>query len=81
MQTNSRTAGAPPGSAPLGGYAPTERLAARMAGAAAAMRGEKLGANSNPEESELHFEWLAGWTAAKMEKLKAHNDKLTHREQ
>ena len=47
-----------------------DRVKARMEGAAAALRGDKLGANTYPEESDLHFEWLDGWVVARMEMRK-----------
>ena len=47
-----------------------DRLAARMEGAKAALEGRKMDANLHPEESDLHFEWLAGWTSAKLEQRK-----------
>lgn len=47
------------------GSASKERVKARMEGAAAALEKRKLDANNYPEESDLHFEWLAGWAAAR----------------
>lgn len=55
-----------------------ERLKAKMDGACAALEGRKLDANQYPEDSDLHFEWLAGWVSAKTEMRKTPNDKLTH---
>lgn len=49
----------------------TERLKARMDGAKAALEGRKLDANTYDENDDLHFEWLAGWTSARMEMLKS----------
>jgi ribosome modulation factor len=50
-----------------------DRLKAKMDGACAALEGRKMSANQYPEESDLHFEWLAGWTSAKMEMRKTPN--------
>ena len=49
----------------------TERLKARMEGAKAALEGRKMDANTYDETDDLHFEWLAGWTSARMEMLKS----------
>lgn len=63
--------------APSGSASDRERLKAKMDGACAALEGLKLDANQYPEESDLHFEWLAGWTSAKMEMRKTPNSRLT----
>ena len=47
-----------------------EILKARMEGATAALEGRKLDANTYEETDDLHFEWLAGWTSARMEMQK-----------
>ena len=47
-----------------------ERLNARMAGAIAALEGKKLDANTHPEDSDEHWEWLTGWTSARTEQRK-----------
>lgn len=47
-----------------------EKLRARMAGAKAALEGKKMDANTYPEENDLHFEWLAGWSAVKAEQAR-----------
>ena len=59
------------------GRADKARLKAKMDGAFAALEGRKLDANQYPEESELHFDWLAGWTSAKMEMRKTPNGKIS----
>lgn len=51
-----------------------ERVKARMEGAAAALEKRKLDANNYPEESDLHFEWLAGWVGARTEMMKTQNE-------
>lgn len=50
-----------------------ERLTAKMEGACAALEGRKLDANTYHEDSGLHFEWLAGWTSARLEMRKRQN--------
>ena len=45
-----------------------------MAGAIAALEGKKLDANTHHEDSEEHWEWLAGWTSANNEKVKLKRD-------
>lgn len=52
-----------------------ERLDARMEGAKAALEGRKLDANTYDENDDLHFEWLAGWTSARM-KMIQHSPRL-----
>lgn len=47
-----------------------EILKARREGATAALEGRKLDANTYDETDDLHFEWLAGWTSARMEMQK-----------
>lgn len=59
--------------ASLGSASDRDRLKAKMDGACAALEGRHLDANQYPEESELHFEWLDGWTSAKMEMRKTPN--------
>ena len=62
-------------STPCAGSASRERVKARMEGAAAALEKRKLDANNSPEESDLHFEWLAGWVGARTEMRKTQNEK------
>lgn len=61
-------------STPCAGSASRARVKARMEGAAAALEKRKLGANDYPEESDLHFEWLAGWVGARTEMMKTQNE-------
>lgn len=53
-----------------GGAENPPRMKARVDGACAALEGKKLGANPHPEGSDLHWEWLQGWTSAKLQKLR-----------
>lgn len=55
----------PPWSATAG------RVRARMEGAIAAVAGCNLAANNYHEDDELHWEWLAGWTDARMARMKS----------
>ncbi len=49
------------------------RVRARMEGAAAAIAGRKLDANTYHEDDDLHWQWLAGWTDARMARMKSPN--------
>ena len=53
-----------------------EILRARINGAQAALRGEKLDANPYPETDELHFEWMAAWADVRMEQIKSGQNSL-----
>lgn len=53
----------------------TKKLKARMEGAKAALEGRKIDANTYDESDDLHFEWLAAWTDAHMERIKAREQK------
>jgi hypothetical protein len=48
----------------------TETLAARKAGALAALEGRRMWENPHPEESDAHFEWLSAWTDARLAAIK-----------
>ena len=61
------------GSRSATGSATSERVKARMLGAASAIAGRKLDANTYDENDELHFEWLAGWTDARLARMKSPN--------
>jgi hypothetical protein len=73
LQQEREVNGVPPFAEARGSASDRARLKAKMDGACAALEGRKLDANQYPEESELHFEWLAGWTSAKMEMRKTPN--------
>lgn len=49
----------------------SDRVKARIDGAAAALGGSKLDANTYPENSDAHFDWLAGWLSVRLEKMKS----------
>ena len=55
------------------GSATAGRVKARMEGAAAAIAGRKLDANTYHEDDELHWQWLAGWTDARLARMKSPN--------
>ena len=57
-----------------GGSATSQRVKARMEGAAAAIAWRKLDANTYHEDDELHWQWLAGWTDARMSRMKSPNN-------
>lgn len=68
MKDETNTSG---GSAAGYGSAPDKaRLKAKMDGACAALEGRKPEANPYNETDDLHFEWLDGWTSARMEMQK-----------
>jgi len=46
-------------------------MRAKMAGVKAALEGRKLDANEYPEDSDLHFVWLAAWADTRMEMMKS----------
>jgi hypothetical protein len=60
------------------GSATRARVKARMEGAAAALEARKLDANHYPEDSDLHFEWLAGWTGARLEMRKSPSGRMSN---
>lgn len=43
-----------------------DRFAAAIAGTKAALEGEKMDVNPYDETDDLHFEWLAAWTDARL---------------
>jgi len=54
-----------------------ESIRAREAGKKAAQEGLKLGANTYPEDSELHWDWLDAWCVEKA-KLRSQNSDYPH---
>lgn len=52
------------------------QLKAKMHGACAALEGRTIAANTYPEDSDLHFCWLYGWTEAKLEMRKHPNSAI-----
>lgn len=49
-----------------------ESIRAREAGKKAAQEGKKLGANTYPEDSELHWDWLDAWCVERA-RMNRHN--------